>query len=347
MHQKIPSSLKLKTSNKKQNWMFPSPPPPATGGIPTHVRCKVQQALNTRISYHWTGSIGLQEGQILHHWVFLVGDTWKNSISSRQRIRDLRQQRKREKDWEREGERRGEFAAATFNQSRFRLTSEEIKYHLNVRRQACTKLINSRLTIAVNKIFRYPNKWYILLSKHTLLVWRSWLRHCATSRKVAGSISDGDIGIFRWHNPHYGPGVDSTSDRNEYQEYFLGIKAAAGMYGWQTYHLHVPIVLKSGNLNHLEPSGPVQACNGIPLPLPLHVASGTSCFQFSVHFVSAPTVYISGSRISLSSPPTCFGRYYSLLQDKGKGIPLQAWTGPKGFKRLRLPDFKTIGTWKR
>jgi hypothetical protein len=29
----------------------------------------------------------------------------------------------------------------------------------------------------------------------------SWLRHCATSRKVAGSIPDGIIGIFHWHNP--------------------------------------------------------------------------------------------------------------------------------------------------
>ena len=29
--------------------------------------------------------------------------------------------------------------------------------------------------------------------------------------------------IFR---PHYGPGVDSASNRNEYQEYFLGVKAA-------------------------------------------------------------------------------------------------------------------------
>ena len=26
--------------------------------------------------------------------------------------------------------------------------------------------------------------------------WRSWLSHCATSRKVAGSIPDGVIGIF-------------------------------------------------------------------------------------------------------------------------------------------------------
>ena len=30
----------------------------------------------------------------------------------------------------------------------------------------------------------------------------------------------------------------------------------------------MPIVLKSGSLNILEPSGPVQACNGIALPLP-------------------------------------------------------------------------------
>jgi hypothetical protein len=29
---------------------------------------------------------------------------------------------------------------------------------------------------------------------------------------------------------------------------------------------------------------------------------------------------------------------------KIKAIPLQAWTGPKGSRRLRLPDFKTIGT---
>jgi len=31
---------------------------------------------------------------------------------------------------------------------------------------------------------------------------------------------------------------------------------------------------------------------------------------------------------------------------KGKTIPLQAWTGPEGSRRLRFPDFKTIGTWR-
>ena len=32
---------------------------------------------------------------------------------------------------------------------------------------------------------------------------------------------------------------------------------------------------------------------------------------------------------------------------KGKATPIQAWTDPKGSRRLRLPDFKTIGirTW--
>ena len=49
-----------------------------------------------------------------------------------------------------------------------------------------------------------------------------------------------------------------------------GVKAA-GALGWQPYHLHVSIVLKSGSLNLLELSGPVQGCNGIALPL--HVSA--------------------------------------------------------------------------
>ena len=47
-----------------------------------------------------------------------------------------------------------------------------------------------------------------------------WLRRCATIRKVAGSIPDDVIGLF-----HYGHGVDSASNRNEYQEYFLEVKS--------------------------------------------------------------------------------------------------------------------------
>jgi hypothetical protein len=32
----------------------------------------------------------------------------------------------------------------------------------------------------------------------------------------------------------------------------------------------------------------------------------------------------------------------SSLVVKGKAIPLQAWTDREGYRRLRLPDFKTI-----
>jgi hypothetical protein len=54
---------------------------------------------------------------------------------------------------------------------------------------------------------------------------------------------------------------------NKYQKYFLGGKC--GRYVWlTTCHLHVSIVLKSGSLNFMEPSGPVQACNGTALPSP-------------------------------------------------------------------------------
>jgi hypothetical protein len=38
------------------------------------------------------------------------------------------------------------------------------------------------------------------------------------------------------------------------------------------------------------------------------------------------------------------GAVYVDGQGKGKAIPLQAWTGLEGSRRLKLPDFKTIGT---
>ena len=36
----------------------------------------------------------------------------------------------------------------------------------------------------------------------------------------------------------------------------------------------------------------------------------------------------------------------SFFKKKKKAIPLQAWTGPEGSRRLRFPDFKTVGTWR-
>ena len=92
--------------------------------------------------------------------------------------------------------------------------------------------------------------------------------------------------------PHYKPEVDTLCNRNEYQEYFLGGKGGRcvrlinfeynkptrlqyvcgighGPYWRRTRLTTLPpscaVVMKSINLNFLEPSGPVQACNGTDL----------------------------------------------------------------------------------
>ena len=52
---------------------------------------------------------------------------------------------------------------------------------------------------------------------------------CTTNWKVAGSILASVNGFFidiKSFRSHYGPGVNSASNRNEYQEHFLGVKAA-------------------------------------------------------------------------------------------------------------------------
>jgi len=62
-----------------------------------------------------------------------------------------------------------------------------------------------------------------------MIMMPSLLKGKTTNRKVAGSIPAGVSGFFidiKSFRSHYGPGVDSTSNRNEYQEYFLGVKVA-------------------------------------------------------------------------------------------------------------------------
>jgi hypothetical protein len=112
--------------------------------------------------------------------------------------------------------------------------------------------------------FTWPWRWNQTLKYASLLsIWDTrWcfsLRHCATGWKVTGLIPDGVDGIFHWHNPSGSTIVlrltqplTEMSTRN----IFWGVKAA-GVFGWP-HHLHVLIVMKSGSLKLLEPSGPVQ-----------------------------------------------------------------------------------------
>jgi hypothetical protein len=119
-----------------------------------------------------------------------------------------------------------------------------------------------------------PNNfsWYLFLLWGTR--WCSWFRHRATSRKVVGSFLDGVTENFHWHHPSgHTMTVGSTQPLTEMSTKNIswGLNAV-GANGWQPYHLHVPIVLKSGSLNFLETSGPVHDCNGIGLPLHLLIS---------------------------------------------------------------------------
>jgi hypothetical protein len=48
-------------------------------------------------------------------------------------------------------------------------------------------------------------------------------------------------------------------------------------------------------------------------------------------------------KVSLKPDKNNSGTLYE-SKGKGKAIPLQAWAGPEVSRRLRLPDFKTVGT---
>ena len=67
-----------------------------------------------------------------------------------------------------------------------------------------------------------------------------------------------DIKSFR---SQYGPGVDSASNRIEYLGAFAGGKGGRCV-RLTTLPPSCAVVMKSGNRNFLEPSGPLQVCNG-------------------------------------------------------------------------------------
>jgi hypothetical protein len=71
--------------------------------------------------------------------------------------------------------------------------------------------------------------------------------------------------------------------------------------------------------------------------------AGMRVEHFSIYYCSqqSPTQALSWEMFPGHYVIPCLIRY-----SKAKAIPLQAWTGPEGSSRLRLPDFKTVGTWR-
>jgi hypothetical protein len=101
------------------------------------------------------------------------------------------------------------------------------------------------------------------------------LRCFVTNRKVVGSIPAGVSGFFiktKCSRPHYGPGVDSASNRNEYQEFFSGGKDGRCV-RLTTYNYPVPLsrnLVALTSWNSLGSSGPVTELIYL-LPLPIHI----------------------------------------------------------------------------
>ena len=92
--------------------------------------------------------------------------------------------------------------------------------------------------------------------------WRSWLRHRATSRKVAGSIPDCVTGIFHSHNPSdrtTALGSTQPLNKNEYQEYFLWSKRCQSV--WLT--ILPPSCAECLEILEPQPSGTLRACPGL------------------------------------------------------------------------------------
>ena len=113
-------------------------------------------------------------------------------------------------------------------QSVYRLVILSLLYHK-------TYSFPSLLSLQSTLLGRLQSECITITTIHTVTVQNlgtavaQWLRCCATNWKVAGSILAGVSGFFidiKSFWSHYGRGVDSASNRNEYQEHFLGVKAA-------------------------------------------------------------------------------------------------------------------------
>ena len=111
-----------------------------------------------------------------------------------------------------------------------------------------------------------------------------WLRCCATNRKVAGSIPDGVIGIFHWHNPSdHTMALGSTQPVTEMSTRKISWGRGGRCVRLTTLPPSCAVVMKSGNLNFVEPSGPLQACNGTALLITVHSSGYGPCQEYDIY----------------------------------------------------------------
>jgi hypothetical protein len=92
---------------------------------------------------------------------------------------------------------------ATSHPNRTATSTVQVRRPLNSDTSLLRRLVFV-VSVVGEQILVVPYKKRCRLHYRLLFViqrWCSWLRHCATSRKVAGSIPDCIAGVFRWYNP--------------------------------------------------------------------------------------------------------------------------------------------------
>jgi len=122
---------------------------------------------------------------------------------------------------------------------------------------------------------------------------------------VVGSIPDGVIWIFHWHNPSVA--LWPSGSLNFWRKWELWIYSGEKRRPVRrddNYYHHVPIVWNSRRLKLLEPSGPAQGCNGRALILRFFRPTRTQrCCRYEVKFVTLLWLnYILICRIKSAHP---------------------------------------------
>ena len=74
-----------------------------------------------------------------------------------------------------------------------------------------------------------------------------------------------------------------------------------------------------------------------------HTIVNEACFSIRCLIARQYENRHSTTRMNLTNDNTKLKFKQPTYKRKGKG---KAWTGPEGSRRLRFPDFKTLGTWR-